>query len=135
MVMSPEDTRAFYRRYLVCCNDRRFDDLHHFVREDVHINGSPATLDEYVRGLESMIAPFPSYHWNPREILVDGDRLAVRFNDTGILASDAQTGAPASIPIDTEEFAFYRLHEGRIAEVWGLWCLAGTSLLTQLGDS
>jgi predicted ester cyclase len=126
MDLEPGALRDFYRRYLQCCNERRFDQLAEFVRPDVRINGAPGSLEEYIAGLRAMLEPFPDYRWQLQQLVIEGDRLAARFNDTGIHAGR---------PIPTTEFSMYRVDDGRIAEFWGVWITEGTSVLTQLADS
>jgi predicted ester cyclase len=121
--------RDFYRRYLACCNDRRFADLAEFVDPEVRINGTDQGFDRYVAGLRAMVEPFPDYRWEVRHLLVDGDRLSAHFTDTGVHTGGA---APTGRAVDTQEFAVYRIAGGRIVEVWGAWVMAGSSVLRQL---
>jgi predicted ester cyclase len=102
---------AFYRRYLAVCNAHDFGTLGSFVATDVVVNGEPQGLDGYVAGLRAVVAEFPDYRWELQHLLVDGDWLAAHFADSG-------THAPSGRPVRTQEFAFYRLAGGRIAEVW-----------------
>jgi steroid delta-isomerase-like uncharacterized protein len=123
---------AFYRRYLAACNAHEFDRLGEFVAADVQVNGEPKGLDSYVAGLREVVQAFPDYHWDLRDLFVDGDRIAARFIDTGTHRGPA-FGVPATgRAVQTQEFAFYRLAGGLIAEVWVT--ADNLSLLRQLGD-
>jgi predicted ester cyclase len=102
---------SFYRDYLAACNAHDFDALGAFVAPDVVVNGEPQGLDGYVAGLRAVVAEFPDYRWELRHLLTDGDWLAAHFTDTGTHPSTGR-------PVRTQEFAFYRLAGGRIAEVW-----------------
>ena len=126
--MDGDAVRDFYRRYLACCNDRRFADLAEFVDPEVRINGTDQGFDRYVAGLRAMVEPFPDYRWEVRHLLVDGDRMSAHFTDTGMHTPTGRT-------IDTQEFAVYRIADGKIVEVWGAWVIAGSSVLTQLPDA
>jgi predicted ester cyclase len=122
-----EALEDFYRRYIARCNAYRFDELGEFVQPDVRINDAPAGLDQYAAGLRAMVEPFAEWQWQVRELLVDGDRLAARYNDTGVLRDGRS--------ITTQEFVVYHLDGGKIAEVWGIWVKADTSVLNQLDDA
>jgi aspartyl-tRNA synthetase len=75
---------------------------------------------------------FPDYRWDLSHLLVDGDWIAAHFADTGT-HSDTAFGVPATgRTIRTQEFAFYRIEVGKIAEVWVT--ADDLDLLTQLQD-
>jgi aminoglycoside 6'-N-acetyltransferase len=110
---------AFYRRYLECCNDHRFEELHEFLDEDVQVNGTAQGVDQYVSGLRAVVQAFPDYHWDLRRLLVDGDWLSAHLHDTGTHVG-AFRGVPATgRSISTPELAIYRVDNGRIVECWG----------------
>jgi predicted ester cyclase len=104
-------TADFYRRYLAVVNAHDFDALDAFVAPDVMVNDVRQGLEGYVAGLRAVVAEFPDYRWELRHLLVDGDRLAAHFADSG-------TSAAGGRVVRRQEFAFYRLAGGRIAEVW-----------------
>jgi predicted ester cyclase len=110
---------AFYRRYLECCNDRRFEELGEFVHEDVRVNETQQGLDRYVAGLRAVVEAFPDYHWDLRHLLVDGNRLSAHLIDTGTHTSTflgvPATGRTISVP----ELAIYRVDSHKIVECWG----------------
>jgi predicted ester cyclase len=110
---------AFYRRYLERCNEHRFGELGEFVDEDVWVNGTTQGLDQYIAGLRAVVEAFPDYHWDLRHLLVDGNWLSARLNDTGT-HSGIFLGVPATgRAISVQELAIYRVDSGRIVECWG----------------
>ena len=106
-----EDPREFYRRYLERCNEHRFSELGDFVTDPVEVNGEPMSAARYGEGLAEVVEVVPDFHWDLRQLLVDGDRLAALLIDTG-------TG-PGGRTLQFHELAVYRVADGRIAEVWG----------------
>ncbi len=118
--MTVTDLAAFYRGYNACCNDHRIPDLGQFVAPDVVINGTDRGLVAYAEGLRSVVRAFPDYCWELRHLTVDGAWIAAHLADTGthrgsFFGVDA-TGRAVSI----QEFAFYRVEDSRIVEVWGM---------------
>ena len=111
-------SQEFYLRYLAACNAHEFDRLGEFVDPDVRVNDEWQGLTAYVAGVRDVVRAFPDYRWDLRHLMVDGDRIAAHFADTGTHRGTA-FGVPATgRSVRTQEFAFYRLAGGRIAEVW-----------------
>jgi predicted ester cyclase len=117
--MTDDGLAAFYRRYNACCNEHGFDDLREFVAPDVVINGTDRGLDAYADGLRAVVSGFPDYRWELRHLVIDAPWIAAHLSDTGT-HDGAFLGVKATgRSVSTEEFAFYRIDAGRIAEVWG----------------
>ncbi len=120
----------FYRRYIDCCNQHRFEELGEFVAEDVRGGDGKEGLESYIAGCQAVVDAFPDYHWDLQQVLVDGDWLAARLVDTGT-HSGTFRGVPATGRVITvQELAVYRLENGRIAEGWGDLGSAVRDLLT-----
>jgi predicted ester cyclase len=108
----------FYRRYNRCCNDHAFGRLGEFVVDDIRVDDEPCGLARYVSGLEDVVRAFPDYRWELRHMLVDAPIVAAHFSDTGTHRGEF-LGVPATgRRVTTQEFAIYRIEDGRIAEVW-----------------
>jgi predicted ester cyclase len=117
--MTDHDLAGFYRRYNACCNEHRFDDFAEFVSPDVMINGADGGLEAYAENLRSIVRAFPDYRWELRHLLIDPPWIAAHVADTGTHRAPFQ-GVPATgRVVRTQECAFYRVHDGRIVEVWG----------------
>jgi steroid delta-isomerase-like uncharacterized protein len=113
------DLAAFYRRYLAVCNAHRFDGLGEFVADDVRVNDAPTGAGRYAAGLRAVVDAFPDYHWDLRQLVVDGDCLAARLTGTG-----THTGTFLDVPatgrvLTVRELAMYRVDGGKIVESWG----------------
>jgi predicted ester cyclase len=113
-----EPLDAFYRRYNDVCNAHDFSRLGEFVAEDVHVNGELQGLDGYIAGLQAVVAAFPDYRWDLRHLLVDGSWVAAHFIDAGTHRGAFLGVAATGRSVTTQEFAFYRVDEHRIREVW-----------------
>jgi predicted ester cyclase len=130
--MTHDGLAAFYRRYNVCCNEHRVEDLGQFVARDVAIDGTVRGLDVYAEELRVVIRAFPDYRWEPRRLLVDPPWIAAHLTDTGTHRGSF-LGVPATgRTVNVPEFAFYRIDADRIAEVWG--SSFGVHLLQQIRE-
>ena len=117
--MTGNGLAAFYRRYIACCNEHRFEDLRQFVAPDVVINGAASELDAYAEVLRAVVRAFPDYRWEVRHLVVDAPWIAVHITGTGTHRVDFLGAEATGRSVSTTEFAFYRVDAGRIADVWG----------------
>jgi len=109
---SHEDATALVRRMQECFNTRRFDQaaaLHTpgFFSHPLGATGFEAGKDAW----RVLTARYPGIRVVAEDILVDGDRAAVRSAVEGITAPD--DGARPML------FEIFRLENGRFAEMWG----------------
>jgi predicted ester cyclase len=114
-----DDLADFYRRYNAYCNEHRFDEFAEFVSPEVTINDTARGLDAYTAGLRAVVSGFPDYRWQLRRLMVAEPWIAAHLTDTGTHRGTYFGVAPTGRSVSTEEFAFYRVESGRIAEVWG----------------
>jgi len=113
-----EPLESFYRRYNAVCNAHDFSRLVDFVAEDVHVNGERQGIDGYIAGLQAVATAFPDYRWDLQHLLVDGDWIAAHFIDTGTHKGTFLGIEATGAGVRTQEFAFYRVRDQRIHEVW-----------------
>ena len=118
--MTDDQLATFYRRYNACCNAHALDDLGEFVARDVLINGVDRGLDTYMEGQRSVVRAFPDYRWDVRHLVVDAPWIAAHLTDAGTHRAEFFGVQPTDRSVTIQEFAFYRIDAGRIAEVWGM---------------
>jgi aspartyl-tRNA synthetase len=128
--MDRTQSADFYRRYITCWNARRLDELLDYVAADIQVNGEHKTPAQYVAGMDEVFLAVPDFHWDLQHLLVDGAWISAHFTVTGTHQGPFR-GIPATgRSIATQEFAVYRLDDGRIAEFWGT--VDNAALLDQL---
>jgi len=108
-----------YAAYIAACNRRDFPAIGGFVHRSVLVNGVRRTREEYVADIRRTVAVFPDYAWEVRHVVEQPPWFAVHLHDTGT-RREPFLGAPGDgSAVETDEFAFYRIIDGRIAELWG----------------
>ncbi|MDF2979505.1 MAG: ester cyclase [Actinomycetospora sp.] len=120
-----------YRAYLDVLNERRLDDLGHFVHDRLTYNDEVLTGRDYRDLIAADIAAAPDLVFDPHIVVVSGDRVACRlvFRCT---PRDAFLGfAPDGEQLHFAEHVFYRFDDGRIAAVSSL--IDRWSIAAQLG--
>lgn len=87
---------------------------------------SPATVDKYMTDevLKEHIVmfetAFPGYQLSAKEMVAEGDRVAVRIEFTGTHDGDLMGIAPTGKPVAIEIGMIYRIENGKIVEHWML---------------
>lgn len=104
-----DEARALIQRMQECFNTRQFDQVEHLVTPGFDNHPLGATGFEAGRdACREVVARFPDMRVVAEDILVDGDKVAVRSSVHGI--GSAQ---PMLIEI-------FRIENGRLAETWGI---------------
>lgn len=70
--------------------------------------------------IERLRAGFPDWHEEIRDILVDGDKVAVRYHSTGTNSGSFGGRPPTGRRIAVDELSIFRIANGRVAEQWCL---------------
>ncbi|MQY05618.1 ester cyclase [Actinomadura macrotermitis] len=104
-----EEARALVLRMQECFNTRRFDEAAGlftpgFFSHPLGATGFAAGRDAW----RQVVARFPDMRVVADDILVDGDRVAVRSSVTGL------GGTPPTL------IEIFRIDDGRLAEAWGV---------------
>lgn len=112
--------RERYLAYLACLDERRFDDLDTYVHDALHYNGAAITRADYRAMLADDVATIPDLVFTVDQLVVADDRVAARLwfdchprGDFRGLAADGRR-------VTFAEHVFYRLDDGRIADVRSL---------------
>ena len=104
--MSGTDLREFYLRYIGALNAHEIYRMDEFINDETTLNGD--------------IDAVPDFHWEPREIAVDGDRLAARLTNTGTPAKEWLGVAPTGASFEIVEYAIYQVRDGRFVHMTAL---------------
>ena len=107
-----EDASALIQRMQECFNTRQFDqaaDLHTpgFFSHPLGTTGFQAGKDAW----RTLVARHPQIRVFAQDILVDGDKAAVRSTVEGIALPDGDAQPVL--------FEIFRIADGRLAEMWG----------------
>ena len=123
--MSAKEIKALMRRWFDECNKGEaafmgvFDELH---ADDIVIHGGTG---EEIRGLKDFkqyckewLSAFPDLHFTVNDMVVEGDRAAIRSTWTGTHKGELAGIAPTNKKVTSWEIEIDRIAGGKIAEVW-----------------
>ncbi|SNR24974.1 nuclear transport factor 2 family protein [Actinomadura mexicana] len=116
-----EDASTLVRRLQECFNSRRFDEAAALHTPDFFSHPLGAGFEAGQAAWRALVARFPGMRVVARDILVDGDRAAVRSAVEGLALPDGDA--------QPELFEIFRFEDGRFAEMWG----AGTGFPPSAG--
>ncbi len=115
-----EENRSLYLSYLEYCNEHDLDGMASFYTSTIKVNDLPMDPAAVSAQFEPLFSAFPDWHWEIRNLIVDGDHIAVHFTVTGTHRAAFQGIEATGRRVTTSEFTFYRLEDGKFAEVWDL---------------
>jgi predicted ester cyclase len=126
-LVEPDAMRALVRRHIedgfnpgdwTVCETTMADDYTAFYGADGNAN---VGRDEYVRVCRFLRKSFPDVNITIEELIVEGDRIVMRYTERGTLTGRAFLGIePAGQPYAKPGTTIYRVTEGRLAESWGV---------------
>ena len=109
-------------------NQRRTDLMAEVFQESLRVHRG----DQQIEGLDTFRelhvkpfqAAFPDLAHAIDDLVVEGDRAAMRFHGSGTQAKDFAGFAASNSFIEFQTTAFFRFEEQKIAEVWVLSSIA-----------
>ena len=115
-----DEHRSLYLSYLECCNEHEIDRMASFYTSTIRINEAPMDPAAVAAQFAPLFSAFPDWHWEIRNLVVDGDYIAGHFAVTGTHREAFQGIEATGRRVTISEFTFYRLEDGKFAEVWDL---------------
>jgi steroid delta-isomerase-like uncharacterized protein len=127
-----EENKAIIRRYIDELNQRNLASLDELVAEEV-ILGSLLRNETPVSGREIMrqsilrrLAALPDYHVTIKELIAEGDQVVLYWANRGTHQGVHLGVPPTGKVIEEVAITIYRLANGRIVEIRGIYDQADT---------
>lgn len=118
--MRNADLESRYRAYLDALNERRLDDLLHYVQDELSYNGKTMTRRQYQDLITADITAIPDLFYDAHLIVASGDRVACRLVFDCTPQHEFLGFSPNGERLRFAEHVFYHFRDGRIAAVWSL---------------
>jgi predicted ester cyclase len=101
------------------------DLVYHYTDGDIHgLEGAR----QLVIGLRST---FPDFHVTAEDVIAEGDKVVVRFTDSGTCEGDELGATAVGKRVTWTGIDIFRIADGKIIEGWGVGDMLG--LMRQLG--
>ncbi|MET9026378.1 ester cyclase [Nocardia sp. NPDC004168] len=118
MLTKRDEHRSRYLSYLERCNEHDFDGMATFYTPTIKVNDVPMDPVAVTTQFSHLFAAFPDWHWDMRNLLVDGDYIALHFTVTGTHRGAFRGIEATGRRVTISELTLYRLEDGKFAEVW-----------------
>ncbi|KAF4464479.1 aspartate--tRNA ligase mitochondrial [Fusarium albosuccineum] len=115
-----DEYRALYQLYLEYCNAHNFEAMKSFYTSPLSVNDEYWSPDKVTAQFQPIITAFPDWHWEMRNLTIQGDYLALRFRVTGTHLGDFQGIKATGRRVAATQFTLYHVEDGKFAEVWDL---------------
>jgi ketosteroid isomerase-like protein len=133
--MSEETTEAVVRAYIEACNGNDVDQILSLLDREVELHEaetlpgavSAVGLEAVRRYLERFSAHWSSFHWEPLELRVSGDRAAVR-------ARLRFVGSRSGVEVDREWAYFFTVRDGKLLRQDGFDDMSDAIRALEAGD-
>ena len=126
-----DDLETRYRAYLDVLNERRLEDLGHYVADRLTYNDETMTGRDYRDLIAADIAAVPDLVYDPHIVVVSGQDVACRLVFRCAPRDTFLGFTPNGEQLRFAEHVFYRFEDGRISAVSSL--IDRWSIATQLG--
>lgn len=118
-------------------NNQQFEEFERFFATDLkrHCQATPDvqinSLAEMIEFVKKWLTEFPDAKMETESVIAEGDLVAWYGRFVGTNENPIGTIPATGKRVDSETFSFFRIEEGKIAEMWVTW--DNVAILTQLG--
>ncbi len=132
-----EANKDLVRRFTEATNAADWEALAGLVAEDFERHsaataGPPVTSrDEFIQLQESFLVSFPDQRVTLRQLVAEGDRVAILATYSGTHTGPMGDVPPTGKSVEAPFMAIFRIEAGQIAELWVEW--DNLLMLNQLG--
>jgi hypothetical protein len=136
--VSAKEIKALMRRWFEECNKGKtafmavFDELH--APNIVYHGGGGEEIrgrKDFKQYCSEWLSAFPDIHFTIDDMVVEGDKVAVRLTWTGTHKGELQGIPPTNKKVTSWEIEIDRVAKGKIAEIWTRYDTS--SVMQQLG--
>ena len=133
--MTQADNKAIYTRLAAAVNSRNLDALDDLIAPTIINHGAdpsdPPGAERFKRSFRALIAAFPDFHIAVEDQIAEGDKVVVRWTDTGTHAGVFASVAPTGKPLLLTGIDILRIADDKIVERWSEYDML--SVLEELG--
>ena len=132
-----EANKDLVRRFTEAVNAANWDALDELVIEDFSRHSQAGagpqvgSREEFVQLQESFLVSFPDQRVTIEKLIAEGDEVAALAIYSGTHSGPMGEYPATGRSVESTFLAFFRIEDGRIAELWVEW--DNVSMLTQLG--
>jgi predicted ester cyclase len=115
-----EKHRTLYQSYLDHCNAHDLEAMKSFYSIPLSVNDTLRSPAEVTAQFEPLLTAFPDWHWEVKNLTIEGEYLSLHFRVTGTHRGNFQGNEPTGRRVTASQFTLYRVQDGKFSEVWDL---------------
>ncbi|WP_157421945.1 ester cyclase [Acidovorax sp. Root219] len=115
--MTEKKIRDIFDRYIAALNAHQMDRMTEFVHDKVVQNLKLVSREDVISDLKGHINAVPDFRWRVRDVVVEGDTIAARLFNIGTPAKSWLGIEPTGKTVETLEFAFHKVRDGKFYEM------------------
>jgi steroid delta-isomerase-like uncharacterized protein len=120
LTIARDELAELYSSYLEACNQHDFDRMSTFYGPKINVNDAPMDPGDVAVQFAPIFSAFPDWHWEVRNLAIDGDLISLHFSVTGTHRGGFQGISATGRRVAISEFTIYRVEDGKFADVWDL---------------
>lgn len=125
------ELEELYSAYLDACNAHDLDRMTTFYGPAIRVNDIAIERDTVAAQFAPIFAAFPDWHWDVRNLAIDGALVSLHFTVTGTHRGTYLGVSATNRRVAIAQFTVYRVENGLFADVWDLADMA--AIPAQLG--
>lgn len=132
-----EDNKNLIHRFTASTNAADWDAFDELLTEDFsrHCQATPdvqvTSREEFKKLQESFLVSMPDQHITIEMLIAEDDMVAGYATYSGTFTGPMGEFQPTGKSVESKFISFFRIEEGRIAELWVEW--DNLTMLTQMG--
>ena len=119
--MSTQDIRAFVQRDFELLDQRKLVECAQNYAPTIRIHGfgpEPIGLDGGKHGMEELLAAFPDSHFTVDDVVVEGEKAAIRHTFAGTHKGEFQGIPPTGKSVVINGIEIQHIVDGKLVEAW-----------------
>ena len=112
--------RTLFLSYLAVSNQHNVTEMQKYYADPIYINGAPLSPSAVTDQFLPLWEGFPDWTWDAKNLTVEGDNLALLFNQTGTHTGTYMGTPPTGQQVVSFEYSLYHVENEKITQIFDI---------------